>query len=138
MQGITLLVFTGALLYLVRKLFSFVKALQAIQYVRHPMLDPLLLTTTGTIPGNALSFHRPAFLVVFYPKSRGLVMGAIYYSGRNMNVSVCNPRYNHTLLTVYSMHSFQVSRLGHLFIREFHDHSTMILRYSISQLRIYR
>ena len=36
MKGVILLVFTGALVYLVRKLFSFVKALQAIQYV---MLD---------------------------------------------------------------------------------------------------
>ena len=33
MKGIILLVFTGALVYLVHKLFSFVKALQAIQYV---------------------------------------------------------------------------------------------------------
>jgi hypothetical protein len=61
MQGIILLVLTGALLYLVRKLFSFVKALQAIQYVTHPMVNAVLLNTTGTIPGNALSFHQPAF-----------------------------------------------------------------------------
>ena len=43
MQGIILLVFTVALLYLVRILLSFVKALQAIQYVRHPMVDPVLI-----------------------------------------------------------------------------------------------
>jgi hypothetical protein len=44
MQGIILLVFIDALLYLVRKLFSFVKALQDIQYVqvRHP-IDAVLL-----------------------------------------------------------------------------------------------
>jgi hypothetical protein len=41
-QGIILLVFIGALLYLVRKLYSFVKALQDIQYVRHP-IDAVLL-----------------------------------------------------------------------------------------------
>ena len=42
MQGIILLgrVFTIALLYLGSKLFSFVRALQAIQYVRHPIVDP--------------------------------------------------------------------------------------------------
>ena len=34
--------------------------------------------------------------------------------------------------------NFQVSQLGHLYICEFHDHSTMIPRYSISQVRIYR
>jgi hypothetical protein len=63
MQGIILLLFTVALLYLVPKLLSFVKALQAIQYVSHPMVHPVLLidNTTGTIPGNALSFHQPAF-----------------------------------------------------------------------------
>jgi hypothetical protein len=51
MQGIILLVFTGALLYLGRK---------AIQYVRHRMVDPVILNTTGTIPGNAPSFHQTA------------------------------------------------------------------------------
>jgi len=63
MQAIILLVITGALLYLVRKLFSFVKALQAIQYVKHPspMVDAVLLSATGTIPGNALLLHQPAF-----------------------------------------------------------------------------
>ena len=49
MQGFTLLVFiqVGALLrvYLVPKLFSFVKALQDIQYARHP-IDAVLLRTS--------------------------------------------------------------------------------------------
>ena len=61
MQGIILLVFTGALLYLGHRLFSFIKALKAIQYVGHPMVDPAILSISGTIPGNALSFHQPAF-----------------------------------------------------------------------------
>ena len=98
MQDIILLVFTVALLYLVCKLFFFVKALQAIQYVRDPMVDSVLLSsTTGTIPGNALSFRQSA---------GGLIIGATYYSMRNINVSVCNPRSNHTLLRVYSIGSF--------------------------------
>lgn len=55
MQGIALLILTGASLYLVRKLLSFIKALQAIQYVNHPMINAILLTIiTGTTPGNAL------------------------------------------------------------------------------------
>ena len=33
MEGVILLVFTGALVYLLGKLFSFLKALQTIQYV---------------------------------------------------------------------------------------------------------
>ena len=61
MQGIILLVFTGALLYLGHKLFSFVKALQAIQYVWRPMVDTVILNTTGTIPENELSFPQSAF-----------------------------------------------------------------------------
>ena len=62
MQGIIFLVFTGVLLYLGPKLFSFVKALRAIQYVRLPMVDPVILNnTTGTIPEIALSFPHSAF-----------------------------------------------------------------------------
>jgi hypothetical protein len=63
MQGIALLIVTGASLYLVRKLLSFIKALQAIQYVNHPMINTILLSITlaGTTPGNALFFHQPAF-----------------------------------------------------------------------------
>jgi hypothetical protein len=59
MKGILLLVFTGALVYLVRKLFSLIKALQTIQYVLgdYPMLDPVSLSTTGTTPGRAFSFQ---------------------------------------------------------------------------------
>ena len=59
MKGIILLVFTGALVYLVHKLFSFVKALQAIQYVILGIRRSAhLLRTTDTIPGSAFSFHR--------------------------------------------------------------------------------
>jgi hypothetical protein len=61
MQGIALLILTGASLYFVRKLLSFIKALQAIQYVKHPMINAILLSTTGTTPGIALLFHHPAF-----------------------------------------------------------------------------
>lgn len=50
MQGIILLVFSVALLYLVRKLLSFVKALQAIQY--HPGKRALL--SPASILGAAL------------------------------------------------------------------------------------
>ena len=70
------------------------------------MVDAVLLSTTGTIPGNALSFHQLAFWVLFYPKYGGLVTGETYYSQRNINVSVCNPLSNHTLLKVHSMDSF--------------------------------
>ena len=100
MKGSTLLVFTGALIYLVRKLFAFVKALQAIQYVILGIRrsTQFLLRTTDTIPGSAFSFHQRVLLAVLYPQSVGLVMGAIHYSRRNINVSVCNPHSNHTLV----------------------------------------
>lgn len=43
---------------LVRKIFSFVKALQAILYVRHPAVDSdsVLHGTTSSIPGDAFLF----------------------------------------------------------------------------------
>lgn len=60
MQGVALLLLSGASLYLVHKLFSFIKELQAIQYAKHPMINAISLTCgiIGTSPGNALSFHR--------------------------------------------------------------------------------
>ena len=61
MQGIALLILTGASLYLVHKLLSFIKALQAIQYVGRSVVNAISLSSiTGTIPGTALSFHHSA------------------------------------------------------------------------------
>ena len=63
MQGIALFL-TGASLYLVRKLLSFIKALQAIQYVKHLIIKAISLSSTtlaATIQGNTLSFHQKAF-----------------------------------------------------------------------------
>ena len=67
MHGITLLILTGASFYLVRKLLSFIKALQAIQYVKLPMINTVLLSTT-------LARYHPGKRALLSPAS---ILGAI-------------------------------------------------------------
>jgi hypothetical protein len=43
MQGIALLLLSGASFYFIHKLLSFINALQAIQYVKHPMIKQFYL-----------------------------------------------------------------------------------------------
>ena len=62
MQGIPLLILTFVAFYLGHKLLLFLKALQAIQYVNFKFLKSygfLLTMSSGTTPGNVLSYHHP-------------------------------------------------------------------------------
>ena len=89
MQGIPLLIVTFAVLYLGYKLLSFVKALQAIQYVNNSKICKQFLLNTifsGTTPGNVFLYHCPQMPP--YRKYGGLLLGRIIYSSKNINVSI--------------------------------------------------
>ena len=60
MQGIPILVLTFIVLYLTRKLLSFVKALQAIQYVNNLMVRSsfYLVQYSDITPGDVFLYHR--------------------------------------------------------------------------------
>jgi hypothetical protein len=58
MQGIPLLILAIAVLYLGRKLFSFVKAV-AIQYANNMMVFLLSTISSGTPGRIIISYHRP-------------------------------------------------------------------------------
>ena len=123
MQGVILLVFTGVLLYLVRKLFSFAKALQAIQYVRHPIFRLSFTYCNRYHPRKCALISPASILGAALPKIRWVSYGSnALFTEKHQRVSVILVS-NLTLLRVYSMNSFQICRLGHLFICKFCDNS---------------
>ena len=68
MQGIALLILTGASLYLVHKLLSFIKALQAIQYVNHLKINAILLRYNRYHPGKRALLSPASILGAVLPK----------------------------------------------------------------------
>ena len=73
---IILLVLTGALLHLVRKLFAFVKALQAIQYVTLLGIRWSTLSKNRHHPGKRALFSPTSFLGAVLPKIRWVSYGS--------------------------------------------------------------
>lgn len=75
MQSIALLALAGVLLYLSGKLLSFIKALQAIQYVEHLTFSAVLLSISRYHPGKRALFSPASLLGSVLPEIRWVSYG---------------------------------------------------------------